>query len=211
MYYPILIDLSKFKSLVIGGGKVATRKVLNLIQFSNIPKIISPELCDDLKDIIALYRIDYSRKKYEKGDLRGFNLVFAATGDRDCDLMIESECKELDILLNVADVPELCSFILPATIKKANITISVSSQGTAPFYAKYIKENIEKQLSPQIDDISALAEYFRFKLIKNISSNDLQKRDYLIKKFLDTDWERLFNEKKKDEVYKIMNDLFTYC
>jgi precorrin-2 dehydrogenase / sirohydrochlorin ferrochelatase len=208
MYYPVLIDLNKFKSLVIGGGKVATRKVRNLIEFGNFPVIISPELCNELSTIISSENLEYRQKRYERGDLIGFNLIFSATGDKQSDLIIEKDCMELGILLNVADVPQFCSFILPATIKKSDITISVSSQGTAPFFAKYLKENIEKQLSPNFEKISALATYFRTKLIDNANSDNSKPQDNLIKMFLEIDWEKLFIEKTKIEVYEIADDLF---
>ncbi|MFN3269000.1 MAG: NAD(P)-dependent oxidoreductase, partial [Candidatus Kapaibacteriota bacterium] len=60
-YFPIFIDLSKFKPIVIGGGEVATRKVKNLVEFEAYPKIIAPEVTEELNVLISNYKLDFEK------------------------------------------------------------------------------------------------------------------------------------------------------
>jgi precorrin-2 dehydrogenase/sirohydrochlorin ferrochelatase len=126
-YFPILIDLSKFKSLVIGGGKIATRKVYNLLDFNTLVTVIAPDITDDLIQLKENGNIIWEERKYKAGDIKDFDLVFCATGDTAVDNLVFEECKEQGVLLNVADVPALCNFIMPSTIKRGDLTISVVS------------------------------------------------------------------------------------
>lgn len=211
MYFPILIDLNKFKAVVIGGGKVSTRKVKNLLEFDYKPDIISPDVCDELKDIIFQNELKLIQKKYEYGDLKNYNLVFASTGDSDVDLMIESECKDLGILLNVADVPDLCNFIVPANIRRGYLTISIASQGNSPFLVKFLKETIDKTIPSEYSYISELAKELRKYLINDIRFPDEKSRQAHFDSFLAIDWIQLIRnegfsaaqEKLQEIIYEL--------
>lgn len=211
MYFPILIDLTKFKAVVIGGGKVSTRKVKNLLDFECKPDIISPEVIDELEEIIKKNQLTLIQRKYEYGDLKNYSLVFASTGDSDVDLMIEKECSELGILLNVADVPDLCNFIVPANIKRGFLTLSLASQGNSPFLVKYLKEQINKTLPEEYTFISELARDLRNYLMNDIRFPDEKSRQAHFDLFLSIDWVSLIRNEgysaAQEKLQEIINEL----
>ncbi|MBI5323885.1 MAG: bifunctional precorrin-2 dehydrogenase/sirohydrochlorin ferrochelatase [Ignavibacteriae bacterium] len=206
-YFPVLIDLSRYPALVIGGGTIAYRKVMNLLEFNGEVTVITPELCDELMNLIIEKNIVVIRRKYQKSDIKGYKLVFASTGDEDVDKQIYDECLEEGALLNVADVPELCNFIMPAFIKKGDFTVAVSSQGHSPFFVKSIKDKIESSLPKNIELITELAGEFRNRLMKeNLYSNE-QLRNKLIDRFLKTDWDSIINENGIESARHTMNEI----
>jgi siroheme synthase-like protein len=207
-YFPVLIDLSQFPALVIGGGTIAYRKIMNLLEFGGTVTVIAPELCDEIIELNNEKKIEVIRRKFEKGDIKAYKLVFVATGDEEVDRQIYDEGIEEGALLNVADVPDLCNFIMPSFIKKGDFTVAVSSQGQSPFLVKSMKEKIETTLPKNIEQITELAGVFRGRLMKeNLYSNE-QLRNKLIDKFLKTDWDSIINEYGIDSAFQTMNEIF---
>lgn len=160
-YFPILIDLEKFKSLVIGGGEIATRKVENLLNFNARPKVIAPEITQELRELIDLYNLEYDNRKFRQGDLQGFSLVFVATDDPSLDTLIKEEAEKSGAIVNFADQPEICNFIVPSYIKRGDLVISISTQGKAPFLSKWLREILEKKFPSNYKEFVELAVYFR--------------------------------------------------
>lgn len=206
-YFPILIRLDNKKVLVVGGGNIALRKVEDLLKFGIIPDIISMGITSKLLKIIIHNDIICKLKEFEKSDVLNYDIVLAATNNPDIDKIIAEDCIKNNILLNVADVPELCSFILPSTIKKGNLTISVGSQGESPFFAKAVKENIESQIPEHLEDIAKLAAIFRKLFLENHDYRNSTQRNQLIKEFLKTDWNNLIENSGFDEALKKVNEI----
>lgn len=165
-YFPIMLDLSKFKALVIGGGEIATRKVYNLIEFNCKVTVIAPEITRYLEILHNNNDIIWIKKEYEKGDINDFNFVFAATANPQIDEIIAEECKIKNVLLNVADVPHLCNFIMPATIKRGDLTISIGSQGRAPFYVKHLKDKLSTEFPEIFAEEVEMASFLRDKMLE---------------------------------------------
>lgn len=206
-YFPVFIDLSRFPTMVIGGGAVSFRKVMNLLEFNGKVTVIAPELCDELIQLNLEKKIEIIKRKYEKGDIKVSKLIFAATGDEEADRQIYDECKEEGALLNVADIPELCNFIMPSIIKKGDFTVAVSSQGNSPFLVKAMKKIIEDSLPENIGIITMLAGEFRNRLMKeNLYSNE-QLRNKLIDKFLKTDWDSIIGENGIEAAQQTLNKI----
>ncbi len=206
-YFPVLIDLSRFPALVIGGGTIALRKVINLLEFNGKVTLIAPELCDEIINLDSEKKIDVIKKKYEKGDIKGRKLVFAATGNKDIDKQIYDECMEEGALLNVADIPELCNFIMPSFIKKGDFIIAVSSQGHSPFLVKSMKDKIEASLPENIETITELAKEFRSRMKSEQLYQNEQLRNKLIDKFLKTEWDSIINENGIESAFQTMNEI----
>lgn len=211
MYFPILIDLNKFRTIVIGGGKIACRKVKNLLNFDCKPDIISPEIIDELRKIIDELKLNYIPRKYNYGDLKNYSLVFASTGDPEADLMIEKECNELGIMLNVADVPDLCNFIVPANILRGYLTVSIASQGNSPFLVKYLREQFENVIPEEYSFISEMAMELRNYLINDIRFPDEKSRQAHFDSFLAVEWIEIIRTRgkqgAKEKLQEIINEL----
>src|SRR5690349_21315258 len=131
-YYPIFLDLRTRHCLVIGGGEVAERKVATLLQAEGQVTVISPTLTPQLQAWVEARKITAHLCSYQKGDMHGFSLVFAATDDEELHRQIAAEAQEASIFLNVVDRPALCSFIVPAIVSQGDLTLAISTSGASP-------------------------------------------------------------------------------
>ena len=198
VFFPVLINLRKYPCLVIGGGNVAFRKVTTLLNFNTKVTVIAPNICKPLIGLSKKNKIRIIRKSYNKSFLKKFDIIFCATDNPQTNQTVSKDCKQENKLLNVADVPELCDFILPAVVKRGDLTISVSSQGRAPFFAKNIKNKIDHIFPSYYEDIIDLAGYFRSIIMKNQKYNSTKIKEKAFMKFFMVDWKNvLANEGKK--------------
>ncbi len=187
-YFPLLIDLSRFPALVVGGGAVALRKIHNLLEFGGKPVVIAPKVEPEIEKLNESGEIELIRRKYERGDAARFKLVFCATGDDEADLAVKKDCDEAGVLLNVADVPERCNFIMPGTIKRGNLTISVASQGAAPFFVRETRKKLQKIFPEDYAEVVDLAGELREKMIGSGAYYDPDKRKKAFDEFAAIDW-----------------------
>ena len=199
IFFPILLNLQKFPCLVVGGGEVALRKVKSLLLFNAKITVISPKICKPLKELEIKNKINIILKSYSKERIKNHKIVFCATDNHLLNEQVHKDCKKEGIPLNVADNPSLCDFILPANVKRGTLTISFSSQGTAPFMVRELKKKSELTFSPAYNDIMELAGDFRKKLLNDEKFKSPRNRTKAFNKFIMTDWElMLANEGKKN-------------
>jgi len=142
-YYPICLQIEGRRCLVIGGGKVAERKVRGLLGSGARVVVISPELTDGLGSLQAEGKIAWEPRGYQPDDVAGFFLVMAATDDRLVQNQVQTDADRHQILLNVADVPEKCNFILPALVQRGALSIAISTSGKSPALAKRLRRELE--------------------------------------------------------------------
>ena len=148
-YYPVCLDLQGQPCVVVGGGKVAERKVKGLLACNAQVKVISPDLTEFLSQLYTEGQLEWLNRPYKKGDLSQTFLVIAATDDEQAQQMIQEEATQLNKLLNVADVPQRCNFILPATVRRGDLTIAVATGGKSPALAKKLRKELEKRIGPE--------------------------------------------------------------
>ena len=210
IFFPILLNLQKFPCLVVGGGEVALRKVKSLLLFNAKITVISPKICKPLKELEIKNKINIILKSYSKERIKNHKIVFCATDNHLLNEQVHKDCKKEGIPLNVADNPSLCDFILPANVKRGTLTISFSSQGTAPFMVRELKKKSELTFSPVYNDIMELAGDFRKKLLVNKKFKSTERKTEAFNKFLNIDWESILEKESKESAYKqlqrILND-----
>lgn len=143
-YYPILLDIKGKKCKVIGGGRVAERKVTALLEYGAIVEVISPWVTDKLLKYYNENKIILVQRNYIYGDLENSYLVFAATNDQKVNELCIKECKENRILLNVVDHPKMCDFIVPANVNRGDLNISISTNGKSPMLSRKIRLELEE-------------------------------------------------------------------
>ncbi len=187
-FYPLLIDISRYKCLVVGGGHIALEKVKNLLDFEADITIISPDICFELANLAGEKHIHCESREYVEGDASGYRLVFAATDDPHINAAVREECNRKSILVNVAEKPELSNIIIPSSIKESNFTISVATTGDAPFFTRKIREVIRKNLPENIGDIAYLAGEFRQKVLNDARFDTYEKKEDMYEKFMYEDW-----------------------
>ena len=196
-FYPILINLQNFPCLVVGGGQVALRKIQSLLSYNVKITVLSPKICKQLKALIKKNKIKIIPKYYSKEYLKNYKIIFSATNKRQINEQVFKDCKAENKLLNVVDVPELCDFILPAVVRRGDLTISVSSQGRAPFFAKEIKNKIDHIFPFYYEDIIDLAGNFRSSIMKNKKFDSPEIKEKAFEKFFMIDWTNVLKREGK--------------
>jgi len=144
-YLPIFLDVTGRKCLVVGGGEVAARKVESLLDADALVTVVSPQLNDALAAMVQRGAIAHIDRTYRRGDISGCALVYAATDDPRLHREIAAEAHELGIMLNVVDVPGLCTFIAPAVVKQGTLQIAISTEGASPAFASRLRRELERQ------------------------------------------------------------------
>lgn len=127
-------------AVVVGGGRVATRKTAGLVEAGAVVRVIAPRVTRGL----AAHQIE--RRPYRPGDLKGAVLAFAATDDRRVNHAVAGEARRRRIPVNVADALEECTFIVPARIRRGEVQIAISTGGRSPRLAKQLRRLLEAEL-----------------------------------------------------------------
>jgi precorrin-2 dehydrogenase len=143
MKYPIFLNLESKRAVVIGGGAVAARKILGLLEAQARVVVVAEQIDDVLETRCKNSNTEFIEAKYSKDYLVGATIVFAATNNRKINEQIYRDCQELEILCNVADDPELCDFFVPAVVKRSDLQIAICTEGDYPAYAGHIRKKLE--------------------------------------------------------------------
>ncbi len=145
-YFPVFLDGAKISAMVVGGGEVAARKIELLLKTTTKITIMASEVNDAVARLINDNELTWLKHNYQAGMLTGITLVIAATDDKAVNESIYNEAVEFNILANVVDQPELCTYITPAIIDRSPMLIALSSSGSAPILIRMLREQIEKIL-----------------------------------------------------------------
>ncbi len=140
-YYPAFVDLTGKRCVVVGGGKVAERKILSLLRSGASVTVISPDLTAGLTREKERGGFEHRGRGYRKGDLRGAFLAIAATSDEEVNRRVS---RDAPCLVNVVDRPELANFIVPSLIQRGPLTIAISTSGASPSAARGMRRELEE-------------------------------------------------------------------
>lgn len=164
-YYPVLLDLAGKRCLVVGGGAVGARKARALLSCGARVVMVSPDLCPELAALAGQGAMEARTRPFEPGDLEGMFLVIGATDDEAENQRISREARARNVLVNIADRPEACSFILPSVVRQKDLVIAISTSGKSPAFAKRLRRDLEKQFGPEYGDFLELMGAIREKLL----------------------------------------------
>ena len=165
-YYPAFLDLRGRLALVVGGGPVALRKLEALLACGARVRLVSPQMIPSLSrrgpslDLIA--------RPYEAADLDGVALAFAATDDPAVNAWVARDARARGILVNVADAPALCDFIVPAMVRRGGLQIAISTGGASPALARHLRRELERVVGPEYAELVALLESLRERILAEI-------------------------------------------
>jgi precorrin-2 dehydrogenase/sirohydrochlorin ferrochelatase len=144
-YYMACLDLEGRRCLVVGGGTVGLEKAAGLVACGASVTVVSPELHEGFREL----EVEWVARPYETGDLDGAVLVVAATSERAVNEHVHRDAEARSMLCNVADVPDLCNFILPAVHREGPIAVAVSTGGASPALAKRLRSQIAELVRPE--------------------------------------------------------------
>ncbi len=161
IYYPLFADLAGRRCLVVGGGAIAQRKALQLLQCEAAVAVISPTVTRRLAALAKAGRVRLMKRDFSPADLRGVWLVIAATNDQRINEAVARAASSKRIFANIVDQPSLCSFIAPAIVRRSGITVAVSTGGASPSIAKRIRTEVGYLLARRYAPLLRLAAALR--------------------------------------------------
>jgi len=167
--YPIFLNLADKKCLVIGGGKVAQRKIETLLEYKAQVMVVSPSATDSINDWAERKLITWEARLFEPSDLDHVFMVFIATGDSRTNKEIAALCRDRDIMVNAVDDPENCDFYVPAILRRESLCIAVSTEGKSPLLAAKLRNELENMIPAEYGDWVEILGRLR----EEIKSSDL--------------------------------------
>lgn len=151
-YFPIFTDISQKRCIIVGGGKVALRKIETLLKYDADIVVVAKNICEEIANILPKESLHIRQARKE--DLAGGMMVIAATSSREVNHQIYEWCRELNILVNVIDAPEECTFLFPSVVKRGDISIGINTAGKSPIISKQIRKNIEEAVPDYFEQIA---------------------------------------------------------
>ena len=175
-YYPLFLDLTKRPCAVVGGGKVAERKVGSLLDAGASVTVISPRLTIGLNELATKKRITHVKGVFKAGSLDGFFLVISASASKEVNSLVRKEAHKAGAIVNVVDAPLLCDFIVPSLVRRGDLQIAVSTSAKCPALARELRLEIEKLYGPEYGEYVELLAAIRNKLLKDKRKYDKKER-----------------------------------
>lgn len=198
--FPVFLDLSGRKCVVIGGGRVAERKTISLVMAGAKVKVISPTLTSRLKKEKSKGSIKHISRHYRKTDLKSAFLIIAATGSYEMNRLIASDAGER--LVNVVDTPSLCNFIVPSTFRRGSLQIAISTSGISPAMSKAIRKELEMLYPESFGIYLKSLQGLRQKAIDQIK--DKKKRERFLKSLSSPEILKGLRLKKTPSLYRLL-------
>ncbi len=180
LLYPVNLNIADKLCLVVGGGAVALRKTKSLLAGGARIRVISPEVHSELNVLAKNNEIEWFERGFVEGDLKGSFMVFAATNNRDIQLLITKEAAKYSVLLNSADDPQKSQFHVPAHFRRGKMLVTVSTGGSSPALAKRIRQQLEIELVPEYAIVVELFSLIRKEVVgpseDSVSNSELFRR-----------------------------------
>ena len=163
-HFSVLLDLTHRHCVMVGGGPIAERRILSLLDAGAQVTVITPRATPALEALAAEGRIALESRRYAEGDLAGADLAFVATAAREVNLAVAREARVRGVWVNAADDPAHCTFILPAIVRRGDLTVSVATGGTSPALSRAVRDELETYLTAEYATLAALAAEARREL-----------------------------------------------
>lgn len=154
--FPVFLKLENLRLLIVGGGRVGFEKLNAVIK--NAPatpiRLVATSISNDIRELAKTHEnIELIERPYQSSDMVDADIVIAAVNKKEISEYIREDAKENGILINVADTPDLCDFYLSSIVKKGNLKIAISTNGKSPTIAKRLKEEIDRMIPDEMDDV----------------------------------------------------------
>jgi precorrin-2 dehydrogenase/sirohydrochlorin ferrochelatase len=148
-FYPVLVDLQGKKALVVGGGKVAQRKIETLLEHGATVQVVAKELTASLEELRRAGRIEFLGEEFSETFVDGVFVVFAATDDSSLNRRVSRTAQQRSLLVNAVDQPADCNFIVPSVLSRGDLVIAVSTSGKSPAFARKVRVELEQSFGEE--------------------------------------------------------------
>ncbi len=184
--YPVFLKAHELEFLIVGGGYVALEKMEFLFKSSPLAKVtlVAPFIREETLNFIKDKPVQVIKRKFKLDDLHGKKIVIATTDVPETNKKVQEACNRRQILVNVADTPELCDFYMGGIVTKGNLKIGISTNGKSPTLAKRIRQFLEHILPQEIDELLDTLRNYRETLKGDFESKviEMNKRTKLLLK-----------------------------
>ncbi|HET6964600.1 MAG TPA: bifunctional precorrin-2 dehydrogenase/sirohydrochlorin ferrochelatase [Acidimicrobiales bacterium] len=158
--YPVSLVVAGKRCVVVGGGAVAARKVMALLEAGADVLVVAPDVCDEIRSL----PVERAERPYRRGDLDEAWLAIAATDDTEVNRQVSADGHDARVWVNAADDPEACAFTLPAVLRRGPVSVSVSTGGHSPALAGWLRDQVAGLLGPEIGRLAELLSEARDQL-----------------------------------------------
>jgi precorrin-2 dehydrogenase/sirohydrochlorin ferrochelatase len=204
-YYPLFLDITDRRCVVVGGGDVAERKVGRLLDFGACVVVVGKTLTPGLETMKKEGRINHIDADYDKALITDAFLVIGATDRDDVNAKISRDGKERGILVNIVDDPDKCDFVLPSLLRQGDLLIAISTGGKSPALAKKLREEMEQLFGTEYQTLLEVMGQLREKLVVKGRSSDENRR--LFEAVVHSDILKHIKDKSWHKVKKIIYDI----
>lgn len=174
-YYPINLDVRNRECLVVGGGGIGARKVETLLKCGARVTVVCLAASPKLAELAQRKEIVLFKRQYESGDQDGKFLIIAATDNETLNRRIYEDAEKCQRPCNIVDRPEICSFIVPSIISRGDLTIAISTSGTSPAFAKWLRKDLETMFGKEYETFLELMGAVREKVLSENRDPDARK------------------------------------
>jgi precorrin-2 dehydrogenase/sirohydrochlorin ferrochelatase len=163
--YPIFAVIQDRPCLVVGGGLVGERKVHDLMNAGARVTVVSRTLTPELAALASRGQIRYLPEDFAEAQVEGMALVMAATDDRAVNTRVSAAAQSRGLWVNVADDPEYCTFIVPAVVRRGDLTLAIGTGGASPALARQLREELQQHFGPEYGPYLDLLRRVRARLL----------------------------------------------
>lgn len=167
--YPVNLDLTGRRVLVVGAGPVAARKVAGLLDAGADVTVVAPTAVDEIADDSG---VRWHERPYRRGEVASYRLAVTATGDPDVDDQVHRDAEAAGVWLNSADDPERCPFTLPAVSRHGDLQVTVSTNGNSPAVSRWLRQSLFDDIGPEHAAVLDLASEVRTELREATSTSE---------------------------------------
>lgn len=181
-FFPMYMNMSDLKVLLVGGGTIATEKLEKLVDFTKEITVITKEVSPEALSLIKENCLTLFQRLYREGDIQGFDIVIVATDTVDLHKAIYEESRGSRILVNSVDDTAYCDFIFPSYIKRGDLTVSFSTSGASPAFAKQIRYYFQEIIPENVDEFLQKMKNLRSQLPKG--KERMQKFEKMVQEYM---------------------------
>jgi siroheme synthase-like protein len=204
---PISVSMNNRPCLVVGGGTIALRKVENLLDYDTAITVVAPKVDDKLRYYADRGWITLEQREYRSPEAAAYGLVISATDDATLNKLVYDDAKGSGALVNVVDDPPHCDFIFPAVLRRDCLTVSVSTDGKAPFVSGHLRAILDSIFPEHWERLMKVAASFRKRVMGKWT--DPEKKNACYADFLEADWKTILKEKNNAEIEETVEKMLT--
>lgn len=175
-YFPLYINMERKNCVVVGGGVVAAGKVGQLLDFKAAITVIAPKVCSQMAQWENTGEITLVQREFCESDLEGAAVVVAASSQREVNRYVSELCQMQKIPVNVVDDKELCTFYFPALIRRGEVVISVSTGGSSPALAAFIRRELEAAAPDSYGRAAEIMGRYREEVLRSVKDRERRKQ-----------------------------------